>query len=86
MWKMYAKTESVMDSLHKFTTKQWTFDNTNTRELWTSLNQEDRKTFWFNLENFDWTLYIKFYYYGIRKHLLHENLSDVTKALSKHRK
>lgn len=83
---MYAKTENVMNSLYKFTIKQWKFDSKNTRELWSSLNQEDQKTFWFSLENFDWTSYIKFYYYGIREHLLHEDLSNVTKALSKHRK
>lgn len=83
---MYSKTEHMMDLLYDFTTRQWTFDNNNTRELWSLLNQEDRKTFWYSLDKFDWKSYIKSYYYGIRKHILHEDLSNTRKALSKNQK
>lgn len=86
MLKMYVKTENMMDLLYEFTTRQWTFDNSNTRELWASLNQEDRSTFWYSLEDFDWKTYIKSYYYGIREHILHEDSSSIGKALTKHQK
>jgi alcohol-forming fatty acyl-CoA reductase len=86
MLKMYAKTENMMDLLKVFTTRQWSFDNENTRKLWLSLSKEDRNMFWFSLEGFDWKAYIKIYYFGIRKHILHEDLSNTEKAISKNQK
>ncbi|XP_060876849.1 fatty acyl-CoA reductase wat-like [Metopolophium dirhodum] len=83
MLRMYAKTENMIDLLYEFSTRQWTFDNGNIRELWSSLSKDDRETFRFSLEEFDWKPYIKSYYYGIRRHVLHEDLSNVGKASSK---
>lgn len=86
MLKTYAKTEDMMDLLYEFSTRQWKFDNSNTLELWSLLNHEDRQTFCYSLEEFDWKSYIKNYYYGIRKYILHEDLSNKTKALAKNQK
>lgn len=86
MIKMYTKTENMLDMLKEFTTRQWSFDNKNTRQLWSSLSKEDRNMFWFSLEEFDWKAYIKIYYFGIRKHTLHEELSNTEEAVSKNRK
>ncbi|KAL5235551.1 hypothetical protein ACI65C_002961, partial [Semiaphis heraclei] len=86
MLKMYEKMENATDLLIKFTTNEWKFDNSNTRELWSLLSKEDRKTFWFSFEDFDWKSYIKCMVYGIRKHILHEDLSNMTRALSKNRR
>jgi len=86
MLNIYTKMENIIDTQHMFTTKEWVFGNTNTRHLWALLNQEDRNTFFYSLENFDWKSYIKNYYYGIREHILHENLSNKTEALGKNRK
>lgn len=83
MLRMYAKTENMIDLLYEFTTRQWIFDNGNTRELWSSLSKNDREMFRFSLEEFDWKPYIKSYYYGTRRHVLHEDLSNVEKASSK---
>ncbi|XP_050058956.1 fatty acyl-CoA reductase wat-like [Aphis gossypii] len=83
MLRMYKKTENMIDLLYDFATKQWTFDNSNSRELWSSLSKDDREMFQFSLEDFDWKSYIKSYYYGIRRHVLHEDLSNVEKAKSK---
>lgn len=83
---MYVKTECMIDLLYVFTTRQWKFDNSNTRELWSLLSQDDRNTFWYSLEEFDWVSYIKVYFYGIRKHVLHEELSNVDTATVKNRK
>jgi len=86
MLKMYKKLENMTDLLKVFTTSEWKFDNSNTRELWSLLSQEDRKTFRFGFEEFDWKSYIKYTVYGIRKHILHEDLSNLPIALSKNQK
>jgi len=84
--KMYVKTEFMIDLLYEFTTRQWKFDNSNTRELWSLLSHDDRNVFWYSLEEFDWASYMKIYFYGIRKHVLHEELSNVAEATMKNRK
>ncbi|XP_025207299.1 fatty acyl-CoA reductase wat-like isoform X2 [Melanaphis sacchari] len=84
--KMYAKIEKMLNLLNVFTTKQWSFDNKNTRKLWSILSKEDRDVFWFSLEEFDWEAYLKIYYFGIRKYILHEDYSNKEKAVSKNRK
>lgn len=83
---MYSKTENLMDLYHKFSTNEWKFDNSNTRKLWLSMNPEERVMFKFSLETFDWSSYIKCYYYGIRKYILHEETDNIPIALSKNRK
>ncbi|XP_025192600.1 fatty acyl-CoA reductase wat-like [Melanaphis sacchari] len=84
--KMYVKMEYMTDLLYEFTTRQWKFDNSNIRELWSLLSQDDRNVFWNSLEEYDWTSYLKIYFYGIRKHVLHEESSNVDRATVKNRK
>lgn len=86
MLKMYSKTEYTLDMLNEFLTREWSFDNENTKKLWLSLSKEDRNIFWFSLEKFDWKDYLKIYYFGVRKHILHEDLSNTKKAVSKNQK
>jgi len=75
-----------MKVLNLFMLKEWTFLNKNTQELWLHLSQEDQHLFRFSFNEFNWKLYIKHYYYGIKKHLLKENENDSEKALSKNRR
>lgn len=84
--KMYAKIETTMDLLRVFTTKQWAFDNSNIKELWSLLSEEDRDTFKFSFDGFDWTSYLKTNFYGIRRHILQEDIGNVSSALAKNRK
>jgi len=86
MLKMYKKLENMTDLLKVFITSEWKFNNSNTGELWSLLSQEDRKTFRFGFEEFDWKSYIKYTVYGIMKHILHEDLTNVTRALSGYKK
>lgn len=86
MVKMYARTEDMMNLLTEFSTRQWKFDNSNIVHLWSLLSEGDRQTFWYSLEDFDWKVYVKNFYLGIRKHILHEDLNNTTEALSKNRK
>jgi len=72
IFKTYTKLESTMDMLNVFLLNEWKFDNCNTRELWSRLGQEDRETFRYGLDEFDWPSYINDYVRGIRKHLLRE--------------
>lgn len=78
--------EYMTDLLHKFTSREWKFDNNNTRELWSSLSHEDRMTFMFSFEGFDWKLYMKIYYSGLRKYILGEDQSNIEEALAKNRR
>lgn len=86
MLKMYGKTEYMLDLLHEFATREWKFDNNNTRKLWSLLSKEDCTTFWFSLEEFNWKSYMKSFYYGIRERILNEDISNLPEALSKNRK
>lgn len=86
MMKMYSKTENLMDLYYTFSTKEWKFDNSNTRKLWLSMSPEERVSFQFSLEEFDWISYIKCYYYGIRKYILHEDTNNIPDAIAKNRK
>jgi len=78
--------ENMTDLIFLYLLSEWKFDNSNTRELWSLLSQEDRKTFWVSFEEFEWKSYIKCMVYGIRKYILHEDLSNMTRALSKNRR
>lgn len=86
MLKMYEKTENMTDLLYAFTSRQWKFENNNITELWSSLNEEDRNTFWFSFESFNWKSHMRNFVLGIRKHILHEDLNESTKASAKNRK
>lgn len=76
----------MTDLLYKFTSKEWKFDNNNTRELWSSLSHDDRMTFWFSFEGFDWILFIKTYSSGVRKFILGEDQRNIEEALAKNRR
>ncbi|VVC26724.1 Male sterility, NAD-binding,NAD(P)-binding domain,Fatty acyl-CoA reductase, C-terminal [Cinara cedri] len=83
--KMYGKLELSHDLLRSFVVRNWTFHNNNTRELWSLLSQEDRKTFWYSFEEFDFKEYIKIYVQAVRKCILDEDQSNIKEALAKTR-
>lgn len=86
MLKIYTKTENLIELYQIFSTNEWKFDNSNTQELWLSINQEDRELFPFSIKDIDWSLYIRNYFNGIRKYILREELDNLEKAKAKHRK
>merc|ERR1719430_1237661 len=53
-----------MRSLEYFTTHQWTWSNTNTENLSKSLDQRDRETFYWGLEDIEWHSFIQSYVMG----------------------
>lgn len=86
MLNMYAKLESVSDMLNEFMLREWKFENSNTQKLWLMLSEEDSKQFWFSLNDFDWTIYMKNYMHGIKLHILHENENNAKEALIKNKR
>lgn len=86
MLKMYVKLENVLDMLNVFMLREWKFENSNTQKLWSTLSQEDRKQFWYSFDDFDWTMYMKSYIYGIKVHILRENGSSSKEALIKNQR
>lgn len=76
----------MISLLYQFTTNEWKFENRNTREVWSMLNQKERALFDFGFDNFNWDSYIEEFYFGVRKYVLHENLDNIPEALSKNRK
>lgn len=75
--KVDSKIERMLDINHEFTTREWVFDNSNTREMWSLLDQEERELFWFSLKDFDWSSYMTSFYNGIRKYILEEDKSKI---------
>lgn len=82
MTKIRRKLENGARCLEYFSTREWHFDDYNTKTLYESLSPTDQKLFNFNVKNIDWSLFIKNYVLGIRKFLFKE--SD--KSLSTGRK
>lgn len=78
--------EYLMKLLQFFTLRELKFDNGNIRRLWSSMSEDDRETFWYDLDELDWTSYARNYYYGIRKHILREDLSNREEALARKQK
>lgn len=86
MLKIYTKTENLIQLYKNFTTREWKFDNSRTQNLWLSINQEDREIFPFSIKEINWNTYIKSYFHGIRKYILHEELDNLEEAKAKQRK
>lgn len=66
-------------ALRYYTTKQWIFDNTNFLSLRSSLKGNDRESFWYDIENIDFTDYFVNSCLGARKYLFKEE-DDLTNA------
>lgn len=86
MLNMYTKIEEMLDLLYVFTTTQWKFDNSNTKELWSLMSPEDRQTFPYSFDGFEWKTYLRSFHYGVREHILKEDLKNLKEAKAKNRR
>ncbi|KAK5638619.1 hypothetical protein RI129_012914 [Pyrocoelia pectoralis] len=77
---IYKKMKENIHTLSYFTIRQWTFVNKNTQHLWTSLSNEDKSLFPFNMNSFTWDSYIYSYVYGTRLYLLKEKIETLQQA------
>ncbi|CAG9794554.1 unnamed protein product [Diatraea saccharalis] len=67
-------------ALHYYITKQWTFDNKNFVLLRSRIKEQDRKQFYYDIENVDKEEYFRKCCIGGRKYLLKEKDEDLPKA------
>ncbi|CAG4978358.1 unnamed protein product [Colias eurytheme] len=67
-------------ALQYFTTQQWTFCNDNFIKLRSVLKEDDKKEFYYEIENIDHWSYMVDSGYGARKFVLNEKDEDLPKA------
>lgn len=81
MLKMYKKIHKFCQLIGYFTTQQWTFTNDNVQKLWTKLDANDQKLFFFNMSDVDWPLAMRGGVYGMRRYLLKEDPATIPQAI-----
>ncbi|KAK0396315.1 hypothetical protein QR680_001667 [Steinernema hermaphroditum] len=80
--RMYGKIWKMIETLHFFTTRGWTFQAKGLLMLWDDLSEEDKKIFNFDIRQVNWDQYLFDYLMGIKVYLLGEKLEDLPKARS----
>lgn len=83
--KLTAKLHHGYDILLPFTTNAYTCSNDNIIAAYEELCDEDKKEFEFEIRSFDWIEGFRNSYYGARKRLLKEDISNVAAAKTKMR-
>ncbi|XP_037041771.1 fatty acyl-CoA reductase wat [Bradysia coprophila] len=83
MMRIYKKIHKFCEVIGYFTTQRWYFANTNVQKLWSSLDPEDQKMFFFNMADIEWSEVIGLSIYGIRTYLLKEDPSTIPLALKR---
>lgn len=69
MLKIQDKLAKAATCLEYFTTHEWQFEDNNVRNLNSSLNEQDRKEFNFDVAQINWEEYIENYVLGIRRYI-----------------
>lgn len=83
MLRIYKKIHKFSDVISYFTTKRWYFTNANVQRLWSSLDPDDQKLFFFNMADINWSEVIHLSIYGIRTYLLKEDPATIPFAIKK---
>jgi fatty acyl-CoA reductase len=80
--RIYGKVWKMVETLHYFTTRGWSFDAKGLITLWDSLSEDDKKEFNFDIRQVNWDKYLFNYLMGMKIYLLKESLDDIPKARS----
>lgn len=83
MVKAYKKVHHLISTVSFFATRSWRFENTNVQKLWRQVDDEDKQLFDFNLENFDWDDYFRYYTRGGRVYLLKDPMDTLPQGRRK---
>lgn len=83
MMRIYKKIHKFCEVIGYFTTQRWYFANANVQKLWSSLDPDDQKMFFFNMADIEWSEVIGLSIYGIRTYLLKEDPSTIPLALKR---
>lgn len=78
--KVYKKIDKFVSVLSYFTLNEWTFDTTNTRNLWNSLNEKDKDIFPFDMGAPDWSNYFVTYTATVREVLAKDFLDTLVQG------
>ncbi|KAL7071667.1 hypothetical protein ACQ4LE_009393 [Meloidogyne hapla] len=78
--KIYDKIWRMMETLHYFTTREWTFESNNAIKLWNGMSVEDKKLYNFDIRSVNWDTYLFNYLMGIKLYMLKERLENLPKA------
>lgn len=81
--RLTAKLHHGYELLRPFTTNEYTCSNDNLLAAYTELHDEDKADFNFDLASLDWRAIFKDSYYGARRRLLKEDISNVPAAIFK---
>lgn len=72
----------MIETLHYFTGRGWTFKAQKVLTLWDALSESDKQEFNFDVRQMDWDRYLFDYLMGMKTYLLQEKLEDLPKARS----
>lgn len=77
LYKMLTKIYKYLNVVRIFTTKNWTYETNNVKQMWRRLDSKDKKSFKFSLEKFDWSTYFRNYMMGVKLYLFKEDLNTL---------
>lgn len=78
--KLYDKVWKMIETLHFFTTRGWTFNAKGMPELFSRMTPEDQKEFNFDVSQIHWDSYLFDYVMGIKKFILKEDVEHLDRA------
>lgn len=78
--RIHKRLQKAVSCLEFFTTHEWNFKNTNVQRLFTELDPNDQKTFYFDVSQLEWRSYIESYIWGTRQFVLKDHPSTVPNA------
>lgn len=78
--RIHQRLQKAVSCLEFFTTHEWNFKNTNVQRLFTELDPNDQKTFYFDVSQLEWRSYIESYIWGTRRFVLKDDPSTVPSA------
>lgn len=82
----YKKIHKFSGVISYFCTKQWQFRNNNVIKLWTKVRSNDRKIFYFNIQELDWPTYFRDHVLGLRLYVIKDPPETIPAALIKYQK
>ncbi|CAG2056910.1 unnamed protein product [Timema podura] len=80
MVNIQTKLSKASTFLKYFSTRQWHFNDDNTRELSSILSEDDKRIFLFDVREIHWPTYIESYILGVRQFIFKEHPSSLPLA------
>ncbi|KAJ1355437.1 hypothetical protein KIN20_012834 [Parelaphostrongylus tenuis] len=77
---LYSRVWRMVETLHYFTTHEWTFRSKNLPKLWEALSVEDQQIYNFDIRQLDWNSYLFDYVMGIKRYILKDELENLQAA------